>query len=381
MEYGLPADVVRCARKSISDPFWGSLFVADPRFSLPVPSDSSVIKWWLRIFGVEALFSGPCFADGSVEAGGHPWSARAGWAVIELDKVDGYLVFCNSSVCGTLPGRVQTISGAELYAVLMRLRHLSPWYDGHVLHSDSAWVVGGWNGEYDVLGPWTPFREIWLAIATLRLEWPRPVVMKVKAHLTAKAVEHSSVLQWARRGNAIADALAKEAAALHPSSPLITTRLERCTRLIKILAPYYARLIAWVLDRDIQPAKVSYAKRCRYYELPVHIFAAGPGGKVRCVRCFRLAIDLASLGLPCRLAGPGRTARFSSAKASSARGVELTRSAALSSSALPAQAGRPVSRRANDLDGCLLAYTRYMVRICFRAMVLETNYFLYSFET
>jgi len=264
MEYGLPADVVRCARKSISDPFWGSLFVADPRFSLPVPSDSSVIKWWLRIFGVEALFSGPCFADGSVEAGGHPWSARAGWAVIELDKVDGYLVFCNSSVCGTLPGRVQTISGAELYAVLMRLRHLSPWYDGHVLHSDSAWVVGGWNGEYDVLGPWTPFREIWLAIATLRLEWPRPVVMKVKAHLTAKAVEHSSVLQWARRGNAIADALAKEAAALHPSSPLITTRLERCTRLIKILAPYYARLIAWVLDRDIQPAKVSYAKRCRY---------------------------------------------------------------------------------------------------------------------
>jgi hypothetical protein len=264
-------------------------------------------------------------------------------------------------VCGTLPGRVQTISGAELYSVLIWLRHLSPWYEGQVLHSDSSWVVSGWNGEYDVLGPWTPFREIWLAIATLRLEWPRAVVAKVKAYLTIKAVEHSLALQWARGGNALADALAKEAAALHPSSPLISMRLERCTRLINILAPYYARLIDWVLDRDIQPAKVSYAERCRYSELPARLFAVGTGGKMRCVKCFRLAYDLASSGFPCRPLGARPHCTVLIGEGVSAQGAVPTRSAALSNLDPLARAGLPVSRWASGLAACFEGYTLYMV--------------------
>jgi len=290
-EYGMYEPIVRAARAYADDPFFGSLFVADPRYNMPGPCEPPAVKWWLNEYGGEALFSGPCFGDGSVVDGGHEWSARAGWSIVEVTSIDRLPVEVRRSVCGTLPGLIQTISGAELYCVLIWLRHLSPLYTEHVYYSDSSWVVQGWNREFSTTEAWTPFRGIWESIELLRHDCPGVKVLKVKAHTTAKDVAHSVPLQCRREGNIFADGLAKEGARMHPTSAVVNNRLAKCNQLLLLLAPYYARLLVWIFDAKAQPDVVTYSRRCRYFVLPKHIFATGPGGLSRCVRCLRLRVD------------------------------------------------------------------------------------------
>ena len=47
--------ILRAARAFAGDPFFQTLFVADPRYSMPGPCEPPAVKWWLNECGGDAL--------------------------------------------------------------------------------------------------------------------------------------------------------------------------------------------------------------------------------------------------------------------------------------------------------------------------------------
>ena len=143
----------------------------DPRFTMPLPASPAIVQWTLTNPSSGPLFAGPCFGDGSVFGGEAQVSARAGWGVVELNANNLPATIYRRGF-GTVPGAVQSISGAELYALLTWIRNLDPCYCDHRFYTDSSWVFSGWYGRYATGAAKTPFREWWLEVERLRSEWP-----------------------------------------------------------------------------------------------------------------------------------------------------------------------------------------------------------------
>jgi hypothetical protein len=178
------------------------------------------------------------------------------------------------------------------------IRHLDPTYRFHCYYTDSAWVYAGWKGEYDVCSAATPFREFWAEVCRLRDEWPVLLhVYKTKAHLSAAAVQHSPELMWQRAGNTFADVRAGQGALLHPQSPALWQRHARSSKLALCLVKYFARVLEVVVPGDLLPPRAS--RPFVVPLLPVHSVALGPGGALRCVRCFRNAGKGGTVGGDC----------------------------------------------------------------------------------
>ena len=133
------------------------------------------------------------------------------------------------TVAGTLPGPYQSAEGAELYSLLIWLRHLDPLSRlTPRFHSDSQREVDGWHRRWDTADPWTPHRELWQQIEYLRDDVrPDVEVIWIKGHLLAAAAGICPRSRLFRHGNRAADCLAREATKWHPADVEVNTSLQR----------------------------------------------------------------------------------------------------------------------------------------------------------
>jgi hypothetical protein len=288
-EHGFPGEFLRLVDKYKGTPLFETGIIDDYMYMTPLPAVPAITRWRTRHFRNETLFSGACFGDGSVIGGSVVVSSRAGWSVIQLSS-DTLPAVPFIEMWGTLPGPVQTISGAELFGLLSWLRNLDPSCGQHFYYTDSAWVFSGWHGGvFEALAHSTPFRDLWAEVLSLRSEWTvgALVVRKTRSHLSEAAVSHSLVLQWERAGNGFADTRAKHGALLHPSMPSLKERHDRATKLVLCLAKYFAVVLNFVSKHELLPSRPP--QPFKVPALPSHSVAIGPGGSLRCVRCFRIA--------------------------------------------------------------------------------------------
>ena len=170
-EHGFPGAFLQAVRKYEGFAVLETGLFDDPRYSMPLPACPAIVVWKMVNPSSCPLFAGPCFGDGSVFGGEAQVSARAGWGVVELNA-NSLPATVFRRAYGTVPGPVQTISGAELYALLTWIRNLDPCYDDHRFYTDSSWVFSGWYCRYATGAAATPFREWWAEVERLRSEWP-----------------------------------------------------------------------------------------------------------------------------------------------------------------------------------------------------------------
>jgi hypothetical protein len=133
----------------------------------------------------------------------------------------------------------------------------------------------------------------------LKNEWPVGVVslVKTKAHQTHKAVEGKPFLQWQKVGNDMADIQAKLGARLHISCPAEELRTQRAEALVTVLSRFFAAALSFLTRFELMP--LCPVAAFRIPKMPAHSIVVGPGGVLRCVRCFRIANRSCPLSVAC----------------------------------------------------------------------------------
>ncbi len=151
------------------------------------------------------------FVDGSAFWPSNPDARRAGWSIVIVDDA-GNLA---GAIYGHLPwgeSDEQTPGHGEMYA-LRRAAELSV---GPLrVYTDYREAAEGVKkGRDATTGPRAKHAAHWRAYC-VAVEDRDFEVTKVKGHITAAEVDDDEILKWRRRGNAIADKLAKRGARAH----------------------------------------------------------------------------------------------------------------------------------------------------------------------
>ncbi|MCP4243385.1 MAG: hypothetical protein GY772_22755, partial [bacterium] len=158
------------------------------------------------------------FTDGSVLRSSDPDVSRAGWAFTDGANCAGF---------GSLPGFSQTITRAELWAVLACA---SAHDEQLTVCTDSQYVVQGAAAVLRDLAPLS-HGDLWERFRALHFP---PWLIKVPAHLDASQAALRGLPEAIRCGNEAADALARRGASLFsPSGDVLNARasaLELCLR-------------------------------------------------------------------------------------------------------------------------------------------------------
>ncbi len=154
------------------------------------------------------------FVDGSALWPSNPDARRAGWSIVMIDA-EGQLV---GAIYGHLPwpeADEQTPGQAEMYA----LRRAAELAIGPIkIYTDYKEAAEGpRKGVEATVGPRSKhaahWRAFWLAADGADIS-----VVKVKGHITEAEVANDPELGWRRKGNALADRLAKKGARAHFSN-------------------------------------------------------------------------------------------------------------------------------------------------------------------
>ena len=114
---------------------WSRLLMPDPLFHYPPPLLECEPVWW-RI-PPNGVLTRKVYLDGSGLRGTCARRRRCGFAVVMIDEVDGGIL---GVMYGALPGPVQSVAAAELWALRMLLRHCMAPLD---VASDCQFVVDG----------------------------------------------------------------------------------------------------------------------------------------------------------------------------------------------------------------------------------------------
>ncbi|CAK0868169.1 unnamed protein product, partial [Prorocentrum cordatum] len=172
-----------------------------------VPPD--LLQWPLQPYyrweGNPVNLTGDVFVDGSLYED-LPTYPVAGFSCVSL-KPNGDVVA--TVLTGVLPGPHQDIDGAELYALYAVLLHATP---PVIVHSDSSFVVKGvnlWGREHTTAAGFS-WAHLWRLVWDKLDDWGDGVqVIKVKSHVTQKAVLEGVQSYRHTFGNKCADEEAK----------------------------------------------------------------------------------------------------------------------------------------------------------------------------
>ena len=222
----------------------------DPATAFPPPLVRPMLQW-LVAEGYERVFVGSAFGDGS---GLNPRShrtRRCGIAVagqvtilprsaIAVEGNVGAQVLLN----GALPGPIQEVPLAELYAFVLAVSNSRPDEHGNFLYySDCAWVVDsfakGWSyctaaGQMGAI----MWRRLYAAIDDRYPHTSCIGVQKVKAHISVADCAGDTELLFFRGGNVIVDRAAKEGAARHPQDDAVIAKLNSALIMSKEVAKF-----------------------------------------------------------------------------------------------------------------------------------------------
>jgi len=297
--FGWPADALAATRAYKHNTFWVSALLPDPCRLLPLPEVQPVVKW-AKVSEMGPLFLAVGHGDGS-GIGGRSWQQmRCGWAVVSVVVEQGRRRL-KSAAYGNYPAYVQSVPGAECYALLFFLKNSLPDGNGKLVYvGDNKWVCDSWYlPRQSTTHAQAVHCDIWRQI-----------------HATADDIGHDAIeVRWVKahrkledakdpddaldiEANNIADEYAKEGAALHPADSSAQDRIKRTDESVYAVARYLGSLIAWYhkqfgslhvsLEDDQHDAcdkswlLVSGPK----YGVPHIAVTAGTGMRTRCCACW-----------------------------------------------------------------------------------------------
>ena len=218
-----------------------------------------VVRWCGGVEVDDPTFSGDVYSDGSVVGGCRPGYERGGWAAVKTND-QGKVIF---GIYGTCPDWYPSSLRAELWGLLMVLRHAAP---PVTIWIDNASVVDGYRkGKSWCISSSRPAADLWDLIwrKVEDLGQGDILVEKVKGHASSVDIENgtSSLLHMA--GNDHADYFAKKGSALaeHLSS---TSTLRQTDQLAKLWYSWLAVLISnWPKDTQGRNQTARKKKRAR----------------------------------------------------------------------------------------------------------------------
>ena len=275
--------------------------IPDPTIHLPPPSVEQP-TWTVIQSSGASCFTGPAYGDGSCRSLCGLGTERAGYCVVQLEttSVRNEWKLC-ACLVGPLPYALQRTPAAELFALIMYVRH----YEGEgpaIYHGDCQWVLDGvdygeWyttRGSAKCADLW---KELWAAIDRRKIILR---TVKVEAHQTESSAISKGTLMH-KEGNGYADAGAKLGVTLHPTDADVVESACSAKALVAMTAKYLvAQQIsscegppdAPKLDRrGKKKAKEAAAKTAReaIQRPPRHMPVPTQPSGVRCLWCFRLA--------------------------------------------------------------------------------------------
>ena len=319
LELDLPAGTLQVARNSEADMLFHHLLVDDPGRALAPPTAEETLVWRVAP-GYDALFAGLAFGDGSGIHGQSHVTRRCGFAVAgEIAIYAQDAVLCEGNVGarvlvhGPLPGPVQEVPLAELFALVIALRFGMPSNAGTFeFYTDCAWVVGSLAaGEQHCCasGSWGAlmWREVFRLMRSLFGEvdcMSKLIVHKVKAHTSLASVADSPELTWRRGGNAIADSAAKLGACMHQLDAEVLEERKAKSEFVRMLGLYVGRLAKWRWDtygkRAILDVDTSALASSDFAPAPrplacSHKAVLDRGLRWRCIDCLQTANTVTKL--------------------------------------------------------------------------------------
>ena len=313
LQYGMPSYFWNAHKDFPEHPLWSRCLVADPTQSLSLDTDISP-QWTVAQNPSAPHFTGNAFGDGSkVDLCGH-LTGRAAYAIVQISW-NGSRSRVVNCLLGPLPGVVQQVPPAELFALVQFLRH-SVDDIALVYYSDCESVVEGTQkGAHMTAQACHVHADLW------RLFWDeqdkRRVqvgVVKVKAHQKKDLSQLTAEEIFQREGNGHADAGAKAALEMHLIDKAQVNRCRAEWAAVQTTAKYLARIqveTARAADDyiDLDKRKIAAARRKKAKDkartkksekLTKLAPVPAPRG-VRCMWCHRRAQDGDSLDrFPCR---------------------------------------------------------------------------------
>jgi len=246
-QYSLPSSIEDCASRGKDVPLFSCCLLPDPARHYPPPVLVQDLCWSYVVQDQAAEGLGnEAFGDGSGYNVLHDATRRCGFAVVAVVRA-GISRFLGARVNGPLPGVVQEVPLAELWALLTFVRHAMPGQDGQLtFYSDCAWVVDSFAaGEATVTHPMCRFAGTWKvffkALDDVVPNRSLMNVIKVKAHSSAASCDGDEELLFLKRGNDAADEEAKAGATRQPLCQEDLDRLRRCSIVQPIIAKFMAR--------------------------------------------------------------------------------------------------------------------------------------------
>ncbi len=180
---------------------------------------------------------GPAFVDGSALWPSDPDARRAGWSIVLVDARGDM----KGAIFGHLPwgeSDAQTAGQAEMYA-LRRAAELAVG-NLHVFTDYKEAAEGIAKGEAATTAATVKHAAQWRAFWRA-VDGTVPVVEKVKGHITEAEVAHDAELMWRRKGNALADRMAKRGAKEHYTADQWSE-----AKAIAAAQERHAELCAWI---------------------------------------------------------------------------------------------------------------------------------------
>lgn len=273
---------------------WTRLLLADPSWQAPRPLLVDNIIW--ELMPADGYLERKGFGDGSIFHGRHMRLARGGWGLVTYDHNDTQ----QARLHGPLPGYHQDILLAELYALLMYVRHVGPG-GGHFC-TDSLALVSMWQkGEAACCRTFSIYASVWTRIwskvhdvgeALISVAW-------IKGHTGARQVAAGIVTQLQSTANGAADAQAKLGAAMHADVSGVAATLTARAKALEWTATYVGHAHAtlwraglrdttpWQDKRGLQNELTLYrgrAARAKPVTQASHV-VANVGSVVFCVKC------------------------------------------------------------------------------------------------
>ena len=213
---------------------WSRALFPDPARWLQPPVSEPMTHWFK--LPEDACFTGRVYIDGSGTHPAQPSLRRIGFGIAAVSS-QGHLT---GAAYGPVAYPLQVVPVAELFALLMLLRHSMP---PLAAKSDCQSVVQGIaRGRVWCTAAERPHADVWDLIWTLLDDYGDYEITKVKAHSTQADVDVGRVLEVDRTGNNWADAMAKQGAKKHPTDESDELRCRRADMAVAMVAKWIGRV-------------------------------------------------------------------------------------------------------------------------------------------
>ena len=271
---------------------WITGIAKDPSWGYPRAVDEVRIEW---VSGPNGnIFSTHAFGDGSgTSAKVSIRLRRCGWGVTEAWMGPDSVIRHGAHAFGPLPGPMQVVPLAELFAFLIFLTYAQAVEAVYDFYTDCAYVKNGFEkGRYAMCNAWSAHAGTWTQVFDKidDIGYDNISVHKVKAH--QKIIQQTTLVErFLIQANSKADTIAKQGADMQYKNQILMdsiknefkTMLQIC-KYITFTYDYYRRNIV----RDI--IKIPYLRNHKPFrsipppEKCLHSFDS-IGTNLRCVMC------------------------------------------------------------------------------------------------